>query len=151
MLNRTLNGINLGTRTLASTQAGLNIVDATLRLRHDHPQKRKDTMRDAMAKLMGDPSISDSISRRSPSSPIASSPFGPSFRPDRGRWMCPARFEVVVAVSVEVAEPVATTAGALRAAWPQIQAWPQARACAPRGAAMTRAESIPVATFATGG
>src|SRR4051812_2621898 len=48
MLNRTLsanlNGLNFGTRTLANL-AGLNIV-ATQGLRHAHPRKRKDSMRD---------------------------------------------------------------------------------------------------------
>ena len=59
MLNRTLsanlNGLNLGTRTLATANAAsLNIVVDTLRLRHEHPQKRKDSMRGENWKLMGD-------------------------------------------------------------------------------------------------
>jgi len=151
MLNRTLNGLDLGTRTLATSVATFNTVDATLRLRHDHPQKRKDSMRDAMAKLMGDPSISIPISRCSPSSPFASSPFGESFRPYRGRSTRPARCEVVVTVPVEAPVAVQKTVRASRSAWPLIQAWPQARACNTLGAVMTRAELTPAATFAAGG
>src|SRR3954452_8152885 len=82
MLNRTLsanlNGLNLGTRTLA-TLAGLNIVASTQNVPHAHPQKRKDSMRGMDAKLMDDASISIRVSFASfPSSP---SPFGPARPP----------------------------------------------------------------------
>ena len=64
MLNRTLsanlNGLNLGTRTLA-TFAGLNIVGQAPRLRPSHPQPRRDFMRDGDAKAMRGVSKSERI------------------------------------------------------------------------------------------
>jgi len=153
MLNRTLsaksNGLNLGTRTLANL-AGLNIV-ATQGLRHDHPRKRKDSMRGGDAKLMRDSSISIRGSLEIPPSPCSptSSPAWP-YRAEAS----PARPEVVVAVpSVAVERSVsallaerASRTGGSQAQFQQgfrFRSWQQA--------AMTRTESIPVASTATGG
>lgn len=155
MLNRTLsanlNGLNLGTRSLAS-QAGVNIVDATRSLRHAHPQKRKDFMRDADAKAMGDASISIRGTQRI--SPSVSSPSGPAY------WhypasSCPrpvvARFVVVAEspVPVGAAVPVTSTGRATRAGRSPSRMFAPSFG-RPRET-MTRAESIPVAIAATGG
>ena len=152
MLNRTLsanlNGLNLGTRTLANANlAGLNIV-ATPLVRHDHPRMRKDSMRVADAKLMGESSIRPSIRGFLPSCPPASSPAFTPLRPYPGEAGV-ARPEVVVAC------PLPAVAGA---SWPSMAAWAawsqplaQVQPCAGRRSAMTRAESIPTASFAAGG
>jgi hypothetical protein len=151
MLNRTLsanlNGLNLGTRTLAIDLAGLNIV---AQLRHDHPQKRKGSMRDAYAKMMEGLSISDSDSIRGPLpiSSFASSPQGFRSWPFCGR-PSPARSEVVEVAVAEASVPVQWTGRASMTAWPQVLAEPQA--CGRRRASMTRAESIPAASTAAGG
>jgi hypothetical protein len=148
MLNRTLsanlNGLNLGTRTLANGYlASLNIVNAQ-RSVHAHPLKRKDSMRDGMAKAK-----ETSISIRGPIS-ISPSPSSPSVSPPRPYPGRPSRSrsEVVVVVGGSVSVVTAERAsGAVRS-----QAQARQRACGWRRATMTRAESIPVAScFATGG
>lgn len=148
MLNRTLsanlNGLNLGTRTLA-TFAGLNIVGATLRLRPSYPHKRSQSMRDGDAKAMGDPSIAIRGSRSI--SPSSSSPFGAT-------WpfvveASPARSEVVEP-AVAVVAPVEPAGRAARAARSQVLGDPRASACGwPKLTA--RAESNPDARSASGG
>jgi len=153
MLNRTLsanlNGLNLGTRTLA-TLAGLNIV-ATPCVRHDHPRKRKDSMRGETAKDLGGSSIS--IRGRFPFPPPSShSPFGPSSWPySAGASLRAARSEVVVVTPV----PVEASVSAIRAeraswaGWSQAEVQPQQKARTRQ--TMAPAESIPVARYATGG
>lgn len=152
MLNRTLsanlNGLNLGTRTLANL-AGLNIV-ATQGLRHAHPRKRKDSMRDMDAKSMRDTSIF--IRGSLEISPAMSSPSGSSF------WPYPAspsptssRVVVVLPAAVEVSESVRCTDRTSRAERSQAQSQPQFQACGWQQATMTRALSNPVASTATGG
>jgi hypothetical protein len=150
MLNRTLsanlNGLNLGTRTLANL-VSLNIV-ATQGLRHAHPRKRKDSMRDMDAKMMRDSSIT--IRGSLEISPSMSSPFGSSYRPFPA-GASPTGTEVVVVFPVGVSEPVLRTARATRAERSQAQRQPQFSSCVWRQATMTNALSIPVASTATGG
>ena len=151
MLNRTLsanlNGLNLGTRTLANLKvAGLNNVVSTDRIRHDHPQKRKDSMRVAEMKMTEESSIRPSIRGFLPSFGSAGSPAFSPVRPYPGR-PGEARPEVVVANPVEACALASWPSRAPRAAWSQSQA----QACARPGTAMTRAESTPAASFAAGG
>jgi hypothetical protein len=153
MLNRTLsanlNGLNLGTRTLANANlAGLNIV-ATSLVRHDHPRMRKDSMRVADAKLREESSIRPSIRGFLPSFPLAGSPAFSPLRPYPGE-VGVARPEVVVACSVLANAGASWPSMATWAAWSQPLA--QVQPCAgQRSSAMTRAESIPTASFAAGG
>lgn len=153
MLNRTLsanlNGLNLGTRTLANLQlAGFNTVVDTLRLRHEHPQMRKDSMRGGDSKHKGDTSISISIrgslpSFASPVSPVPS-PIPPyPGRPSEGRC------EVVVACPRLERESELRSSRTSWGAWSQAQA--QAQFWAMQATAMTRTETIPGAIFAAGG
>jgi len=150
MLNRTLsanlNGLNFGTRTLA-TLAGLNIV-ATQGLRHAHPRKRKDSMRDMDAKSMRDPSIRGT----SAISPFMCSPSGSPF------WPYPAnpslsRSEVVVVrpVEVEAHGSALLAERASRAGRSQVQAQPGVQTLSWRPTTMTRTEMTPAASFAAGG
>jgi hypothetical protein len=155
MLNRTLsanlNGLNLGTRSLAS-QANVNIVVATRSLRHAHPQKRKDFMRDADPKAMGGASISIRGPQRilpsasSPSGPASwPYPASPSPRPVVARFVVVAESPVPIGASVSVTS-TGRASGAGRS---------PSRMLAPSFGrpreTMTRAESIPVAIAATGG
>ena len=152
MLNRTLsanlNGLNLGTRTLANANlAGLNLV-ATSLFRHDHPRMRMDSMRVADVKLKEESSIRPSIRGFLPSCPPASSPAFSPLRPYPGE-VGVARPEVVVAFPAPAFAGASWPSMAQRAAWSQRLA--QVQPCAGRRSAMTRAESIPTATFAAGG
>lgn len=149
MLNRTLsanlNGLNLGTRTLANL-AGLNIVATTSRLRPLHPQKRQDSMRDGDAKAMRGVSIS--IRGPRPISPPPSSPIGSSSWPFSARTS-PASFEVVEP-AVAVTLPAEQAGRVARAARSQVLGYPRASACG-RPETTARFESTPVAITATGG
>lgn len=149
MLNRTLsanlNGLNLGTRTLANgltAGAGLNLVVDASRLRQFHPRKRQDQMRFGEARAMKDVAISIRGSIAPSPSPI-SPPVSPS-------WPYPAaasrtRAEVVVGrvVSVTPTERATETGRSRTHAGHCARGW--------RSAPMTRLVSNPVATLATGG
>ncbi len=152
MLNRTLsanlNGLNLGTRTLANGNlAGFNLV-ATSLVRHGHPRMRKDSMRVADAKFKEETSIRPSIRGFLPSCPSANSPAFTPIRPYPGD-VGVARPEVVVACSAPAFAGASWPSIAMRGAWSQPLA--RVQSCAGRRAAMTRAESIPAATYAAGG
>jgi len=154
MLNRTLsanlNGLNLGTRTLANAKlAGFNTVVDTLRLRHEHPQKSKDSMRGGDSKLKGDTSISDSIRGCLPSFASPVSPIPSPVPPYPGRPSV-ARSEVVVACPSLSRGSTARSARRNRGAWPQVQA--QSQFWARQAALMTRTEMSPGAiSIAAGG
>lgn len=152
MLNRTLsanlNGLNLGTRTLANANlAGLNLV-ATSIVRHDHPRMRKDSMRVADAKLSEESSIRPSIRGFLPSGSPASSPAFTPLRPYPGE-VGVARPEVVVACAVPAFAGASWPSMVGSVAWSRTLA--QVQPCARQRSAMTRAESRPAATFASGG
>lgn len=155
MLNRTLsanlNGLNLGTRSLAS-QANVNIVVATRSLRHTHPQKRKDFMRDADAKAMGDSSIS--IRGTHCISPPASSPSGPAYWPYPAS-RCPspvvARFVVVAESPVPIGASVSVPSTGRATGAGRSPSRRLAPLFGRPRETMTRAESNPVAIAATGG
>ena len=149
MLNRTLsanlNGLNLGTRTTANFPlAAVNNVISTLRVRHLHPQMRKDSMRGGDAKLRGDSSISDSIRGCLPSIPSPGSPISSLGKAFPG-LSSEVRCEVVVACPVEARFASRATWGAWSQTLSQQQlpGWP--------GTAITRAKMNPATTFVRGG
>ena len=144
MLNRTLsanlNGLNLGTRTLANP-ACLNIV-ATLGLRHAHPRKRKDSMRDMDAKSIRDTSTSIRGLLEIPS-PM-SSPFSLEFRLGPAS-PSPTSSQVVVVrpIGIEVSQPVLCAERASRAGRSPAPFPPRYQTRGRQQSTMTRALSNP--------
>lgn len=148
MLNRTLsanlNGLNLGTRTLANL-AGLNIVAPTQDVPHAHPQMRKDPARGMDAKAKEEPSIS--IRGSFPSFASIPSPFGPS-RPSYPAVVCGVEPRSAVVVD-GTAGGVALRGRATRAVRSQVQV--QSQRCGWQGQTRTRTEVSPGARTAAGG
>ena len=151
MLNRTLsanlNGLNLGTRTLANF-AGLNIFGQAALVPASHPRLRKDSMRGGDANAMREPSKPKRIrgTRSIPASPC--SPFGPyrgvptlATSPSRSGSLVVARPVASVVPSLWFGR-AAQAAGALTSGDPRACGWPETTA---------RTETTPVAIIATGG
>jgi hypothetical protein len=123
MLNRTnrtlsanTNRLNLGTRSLAAL-AGFNTDCQTLRLRHDHPSKRSDSMRVGVMKSIMGPVFTVYPIEITPSSPPA-----PAW-PTEGRpaW---SRARVVAGAPGSV-WPVVADDRACRTAGPRDRARPR--------------------------